>query len=419
MIKSISNLNLRGKEVLLRLDLNSPVVEGKIIDNPRLKESSQTIAFLLNKKAKVIIIAHQGRKEGKDFLSLKQHAHLLSKHLNKEIKYVDYLFEEVAINEINNLKDGTAILLKNVRNYEDEGGINLPKNRYLSFCKNFNLFVNDAFSVCHRKQGSIIIPPKVIPSYVGPNLEKEISVLKKFHLGNKKTIYILGGEKVEDYLPIFNNLKNKNNKILASGVLANLLLISKGIDFGYENEWMKQQHHLLLLPKLKILYKKYKNQILLPIDFAIESNNRRVELHLSSFPVNSKIRDVGHETVRIFKSEIRKARAAFMKGPLGFSEMKNFKYATVEILKEVSLLSKKKKIFSLLGGGHLTTSIDEYKIPNNFSHISLSGGALIAYISEEKLPGLEALDESHKSAFGATHKLKEFSYNKRAIAHTL
>lgn len=391
-IKNLKGAALKGKKVLLRIDINSPIVKEKVLDTPRFKESAETIKYLLHKGAKVTILAHQGRKGGNDFSSLHQHANILSRYIGKDIWYVDDLFGKVALTSIDSLESGQAILLKNVREYEDELNINSKKNKYIEFCKNFNIFINDAFSVCHRKQGSIILPPKYLPSYIGLGLEKEINALKKFHLGRKNTIYIMGGEKVDDYIPIFSNLKNRKNKLLASGVLANLFLIAKGHHLGYEDKWLEEKGYLKLLPKLKILYKKYKNQILLPIDFAIESRNKRVELRLSDFPVHSKIWDVGHETVRTFKSEIRKAKSVFMKGPPGFSEIPHFSYATVEILKEISFLSKNKKLFSLIGGGHLTTAISKYGVPNYFSHLSLSGGALIDYISGKMLPGLKALD---------------------------
>lgn len=418
-MKTLSNMNVKGKRVLIRIDINSPIVDGKIMNSPRFKESAKTILYLLKKKAKVAILAHQGRKDGKDFLPLQQHAKILSKYVGKKIKYIDDLFGDLAIDSINKLKSGEAIMLANVRNYEDESLPDKKGNRYQHLCKDFDIYVNDAFSDSHRKQGSIILPARYLQSCIGLGFESEIKAIKKFKIKNKNTLYVLGGEKIEDYIIIFNNLKNKKNKVLASGVLANLLLIAKGHNFGYENKWMEEKGYSHLIPKLKLICKKYNNQILLPVDFAIEDYNTRVELDLSDLPVQSKIWDVGHETVRIFKSEINKTKSIFMKGPLGFSEMPHFSYATVEILKEISSLSKKKKVFSLLGGGHLTTTLEKYKIPNNFSHISTSGGALIAYISGEKLPGLEALENVSKNRFGSIPKLKEFSHKERAQSHEL
>lgn len=397
LMDKIEDFDLKGKKVLLRIDVNSPVVKGKILDSPRFDESSRTINFLIKRKAKVVILAHQGRKGDRDFLPLRQHAIILGKHIGKEIKYIDSLFDNRAIKAINSLRDGQAILLRNVRDYADESDVKSKDNSYISFCKNFDIFVNDAFSVSHRKQGSIIIPPRYLKSFMGIGMEKEISILKRFNVGRKiNTIYLIGGAKIDDYLSLFNNLSNKRNKILASGVLANLFLVAKGCNLGYENEWLKEKGYIALASQLKEIYKKYKNQIILPVDFAIDNNGSREEIKLLDFPINQKILDVGHETVKLFKSELKNAKSIFMKGPAGFSEIPEFSYGTVSILKNISLLSKKKGVFSLLGGGHLTTSIKEYNINNNFSHISNSGGALIAYISGEKLPGLEALKIKNK-----------------------
>jgi phosphoglycerate kinase len=340
-------------------------------------------------------LAHQGRKGGEDYLEdLEQHARILSKNCKKQIKYIDGLFEEHALKEIIELEEGKAIMMRNVRAYEDE--TTLENNRFYPFCEGFDIYVNDAFSVSHRKQGSIIIPPKVIPSCIGRGFEREINALSKFTINNKgKGVYLLGGQKVEDYLTLFNVLDNKNNKILASGVLTNLILIANGKNLGYENTWMKEKEYDKLLPKLKELYDKYKSQIVLPIDFAVGNPDinkaKRKEISLDDFPTNEKVWDAGKKTVELFKEEMQSANVIFMKGPLGYSEIKDFLFGTLEILKEVSKLSKQ-GAFSLLGGGHLTTTAEKHKI-SGFGYVSNSGGALISFVSGEKLPGIDALEK--------------------------
>jgi phosphoglycerate kinase len=391
MIRKMKDFDFEDKLVLLRVDINSPVVNKKIIDNPRLKEASVTIKYLLDNKAKLVILAHQGRRGDSDFIDLRQHAVFLSKYSGKEVEYVDGLFEDSALEEIDGLEIGKALLMKNVRAYDDETKI--ERSRFYSFSDLFDIYVNDAFSVCHRNQGSIVIPPKEIPSCVGINMEKELNVLSKFDLDKKeRAVYLMGGAKIEDYFPVFNVLKNKDARILASGVLANLFLVSIGKDLGYENKWLDEKDYLEFSDKLKEIHEEHKSQIMLPVDFALDVDGRK-EISLSDMPSDKKIWDVGHKTVELFKKEIEKAKIVFMKGPLGYSEIEKFSYGTVEILKLISKMTKEGKCFSLLGGGHLTTSIEEYKIENNFSHISTSGGALIAYISGEKLPGLEALEK--------------------------
>ena len=391
-LPTLDKFNVKGKTVLLRIDINSPVVNGKVLDNPRFEASSKTIRYLLKNNAKITIIAHQGRKDSKDFLPLQQHARILSKYTKHNVRYISDLFGDKAKKEINDLKAGESIILKNVREYEDEINIKSKNNRYIKFCKLFDFYVNEAFSVSHREQGSIILPPRYLKSAAGLEFESEIKTLEKFKNKNKRSVFILGGSKVEDYFSLFNFLKNKNNKILAAGVLANLFLIAKGYDLGYENKWIKDNNYIKLVPKLKLIYNKYRNQIFLPIDFGLFGDNgRRLDKNLKQIPFKYKIYDIGKETLALFKQKLNNIDYIFMKGPLGFSEIPEFSYPTVDILKYIAILTKREKIFSLIGGGHLTTTIKNYNIPKNFSYVSLSGGALIKYISGEKLPGIAAL----------------------------
>lgn len=393
-LKTLRDFNLRDKKVLLRLDLNSPIVEGKVLDSPRMKESAKTVAFLLKNRARVVIIAHQGQKGKSDFFPLNQHAEILSEHLGEKVEYINDLFGSKALKAVSSLKSGEAVLLRNVRDYPDELGVAAKNNRYPAFCSLFDIYVNDAFSVCHRNHGSLVIPPKHLPSAMGIGLQRELEALENFSFKSRsKNLFFIGGAKVEDYFPIFRVLKKKKNKIIASGVLANLILVSQGVNLGYENTWLRKKGYLKLVPKLRRIYSKYRKQIILPVDFAVDRNSRRAELSLEDLPSKDKIWDVGHKSVELFASELKGAKSVFMKGPLGYSEIKKFSYSTVRILKSLSSKSRMGG-FSLLGGGHLTATIDEYHIPHTFSYISLSGGALIAYLSGEKLPGLEALRKS-------------------------
>lgn len=393
-IPTLDKINVKNKLALVRLDLNSPVLKRKVSDNPRFEASSKTISYLQKNKARTIILAHQGRKGSSDFLPLKQHAKILSKYTKSKIKYIPDLFGKKSQKAIGKLKPGQAILLENVRFFKDEKDIKNKNNNYIKFSKQFDLYINDAFSVSHREQGSIIIPPKYLPSYIGLQFESELNALKKLKTKSKKRVIILGGAKIDDYFPIFNLLKDKKTKLLPAGVLANIFLIAKGVDLGYENEWLKKHSYYPLLPKIKSIYNKYKKQIILPEDFGLITNNdKRFDVNLNQAPYKFKIFDIGKKTILQFKKEIKSADFIFMKGPMGFSEIPAFSFGTVSVLKAIS----KNKKFSLLGGGHLTSTLKKYKIPNNFSHISLSGGALITHITGKKLPGIEAIKNSkHK-----------------------
>ena len=344
--------------------------------NQRIKESSETIKELKTKGAKVIVIAHQGRKGKDDCISLKQHAKLLSKFT--KIKFVEDIIGKIAETEISKLENGNAILLENIRFLDEE--MKPGKNTFVKFfIGKIDIYVNDAFSVCHRKQTSIVTFPKYFKNCMGRVLEREVRALEKVNL--KDCLYILGGAKPKDNIKLL-----KKNRVLATGFFGQLCLIAKGIKFGeYEKflkDFLKDEFNVY-----KKLAKKLDNTIV-PIDYAVKVNGKRKEILVEDFPNKHIVYDIGKMTMNRFNDEIKKASAIYVKGPSGDCRDPLFCRGTISILKAVS----KSKGFTLIGGGHLNDAIDKSKIPRNkFSHISLSGGALLSYLSGEKLPGLKAL----------------------------
>jgi len=371
-MKTLDSFNFKGKVVLLRADLNSDVVRGKIFPNERLRASQETIRELKKKGARVIILAHQGRPGKKDFISMKQHARIL------KVKFVNGVINKNVETAIANLKKGDVILLENVRGLEEE--FKPGKNALVKFfIGKVDFYVNDAFSVCHRKQTSIVSFPKYFKSCAGRVLEKEVKALKKINL--KKCLYILGGAKPADNIKLLGK-----NKVLATGFFGQLCLISQGINFGRYEKFLKKMlgKEFGIKDKLK---KKLKN-VLTPIDYAVKFDGKRKEFSLREFPNKYIIYDIGKKTMNLFEEEIKKAKAIYVKGPSGDCSDKNFCKGTVAILKAVS----KSKGFSLIGGGHLNDALNISKISREkFGHVSLSGGALLRYLAGEKLPGLEAL----------------------------
>ena len=373
----------------------SPISKGKVLDSPRFKAHGATVGALAKKGARVTILAHQGRKGGKDFIAdLGMHAKILERHSGVRIRYIDGLFDSGTEKEISRMKDGEAVLLRNVRDYPDEYTVSDKKNRYRSFCKIFDLYVNDAFSVCHREQGSIMIPPKVIRAYAGPVLAREVSSLGDFikkEKEDKKMVFVIGGEKIKDYAILLKMLKD-GSKMAVGGVLADMVWLEKGLDLGYEKEWLEKKGYLSYYPEMKKKIEEYKDRIIYPVDMAI-GDSKRKEIGLEDLPVKSKIKDIGKKSVKLFEDAIKRAEIVFMKGPLGVCEEKRFSYGTVKLLRDVAGLTKKRKTYSLIGGGHLTDVIEEHKI-SGFSHVSLAGGALIDFITGKKLPGIEALRQA-------------------------
>ncbi|MBU2576479.1 MAG: phosphoglycerate kinase [Nanoarchaeota archaeon] len=371
-MKTLSDFKFKNKVVLLRADLNSDIKNGKVLWNERFRESSETIKELKKKGAKIIILAHQGRPGKKDFISLKQHAKLMG------IEFVEDIIGKKAEDAITNLKKGDVIILDNVRKLKEE--FKPGKNKLVEFFMGkVDIYVNDAFSVCHRKQTSIVSFPKYFPSCAGRVLEKEVKALKKVNL--KDCLYILGGAKPEDNIKLLGK-----NKVLATGFFGQLCLISQGIEFGEHEKFLRK-----MLGKEFEVVKKLKNKmnnVLTPVDYAVKAAGRRVELSLGEFPSGFAIYDIGEKTMDLFAKEIKKAKAIYVKGPSGDCRERQFCNGTVAILEAVS----RAKGFSLIGGGHLNDVIDISGIPRKkFGHISLSGGALLSYLAGEKLLGLEAL----------------------------
>jgi len=374
-MKTLSSFDFKGKKVLLRADLNLDVHKGEVIEGERIAESAKTINELKKKKAKIVVITHQSQPGKSDFISLKQHAKLLNKYT--KIKFVEDILGKKAQEAIKNLKSGEVILLENIRFEEDEFKPEKDKqNKLYNLAKLCDIYVNDAFSVCHRKQASIVLFPRYLPSCAGRLLEKEVSALKKISL--KSCLYILGGAKPEDNIKLL-----KENKVLACGLFGQVCLINKGKNLGEQNKYLKKQKSLIRIPKNKL------KNVLTPLDFAVKIKNKRKELKLSEFPSKYEIFDIGKLTMKKYAGEIKKAKAVYMKGPAGYCADTKFSKGTIAILKAVA---SNRKCFSLIGGGHLSDAIELSKIPKSkFSHISLSGGALLNYVAGEKLPGLEAL----------------------------
>jgi len=377
-MKILSNYNFKDKTVLLRADLNSDVVNGKVLMSERIKQSVETIKELKRKGAKVVIIAHQGRKGKKDFISLKGHARLLNKFV--KIKFIKDVVGKKAEKEINGLEKGDVILLENIRFLDDEMKPEKnKKNKLFGLVDLVDIYVNDAFSACHRKQTSIVLFPKYLPSFAGRLLEREVKALKKIKM--KNVLYILAGAKPEDNIKLL-----KGNKVLAGGLFGQTCLNASGKALGAQDKYLKKEirDYNGIKKKLK---SKLKN-VEMPSDFAVKMSGKRKEVRIEGFPNKYEIYDIGSKTIENYVKEIGKAKAIYMKGPAGDCSQKQFCKGTFALLKAIS----KNKGFSLIGGGHLSDAIEASKISKKkFGHLSLSGGALLRYVAGEKLVGLEAL----------------------------
>jgi len=370
-MKTLEDFDFESKTVLLRSDLNSDVQNKILLKSERIKESAITINELKKKKAKIVILAHQGRPGDEDFISLKQHCKQLNKYTR--VNFVKDIIGKKAERAIRGLKDGEAILLENVRNLKDES--NTGGNKItIFFSKLCEIYVNDAFSVCHRSQSSILLPRYIKKSCAGRILEREVKALRKLKL--RDTLYILGGAKPKDNIKLLGR-----HKVLSCGLFGQVCLINKGKRLGEQEDYLKKRKILIKITKDKL------RKVQTPVDFAVNIQGRK-EISLTGFPNKYEIFDIGSETQKRYISEIKKAKTIYMKGPAGDCSKKIFSNGTFGLLKAVA----NSKAFSVIGGGHLSDAIKSSKIDiRKFGHISLSGGALLSYIAGEKLPGLEVL----------------------------
>ncbi len=378
-MKTLSDFKLKDKTILLRTDINCNVVNGRVIESERIKEAAGTIKYLKNKKAKIVIISHQGRPGQTDFVSLKEHTRFLNKYV--KVKFVADLIGKKAKDEIKNLKPGEALLLENLRFEPDE--FKPEKGKENKIIKNLlpliDIYVNDAFSNCHRNHASMILFPRYKLSCAGPLLERELRALNKIKLG--KALFILAGAKPEDNIKLLGK-----NKVLACGLFGQMCIIAKGKKLGAQEKYLKKviKDYDKILRKLK---GKLKN-VIAPVDFAVKVNGKRKEIALENFPCKYEIFDIGEQTQKLFVREIKKARVIYMKGPAGDFSSKGFERGTFAVLRAIV----KNRGFSLIGGGHLTDAIKLSKISiKKFGYVSLSGGALLNYLAGEKMPGIEVL----------------------------
>ena len=394
---SLKKHRIKDKKVLIRIDINSSIKNKKVQINNRFLEHAKTIKYLLKNKAKLVILAHQGRKGKDDFTDLKQHAKILSKLIKKKINYVDDLFGKKAISEIKKLKSGQAILLQNVRKlYYETKELAPEQHSRTEFVKTlaplFDIFILDAFSVSHRSHASVVGFAKAMKkqkkkTLMGFVLENEIRNLKKFTKDIKKqrknTIYLLSGMKPEEDLSLLKQAIKQKTTVLLGGTFCLLYLTAKGTRLGKSDELLKK-HKNLTKEMRRINYRK----IIAPIDFAIEHNKKRKEVSLDSLPTQKPLLDLGRKTIALYKKEIKKAKIIILKGPLGKYEDKNFSLATKEVFSAVA----SSNAFSIIGGGNTIDAINQLKISKKkFSYISLGGGALLEYLSGKKLPGISEL----------------------------
>ncbi|HJX02626.1 MAG TPA: phosphoglycerate kinase [Candidatus Bathyarchaeia archaeon] len=399
---TLDDLKVKDKVVLVRVDFNSPVdpESKKVLDDTRIRAHGETtIKELAEKGARVVVLAHQGRKGDPDFIPLKQHAELLSKALGKPVKHVDDVFGDKAKSEIKKLKSGEILVLDNVRGFAGETKEGTPEDHAKTdLVRNLaplaDYFVNDAFAAAHRAHVSIIGFTAVLPSAAGRIMEKELKSLSRvLEKPEKPCIFILGGAKADDSLEISKHvLDNKvADYVLTGGVVGQVFLNAKNVNLGKGNtEFLKKQKLDDLMPGIKALEQKYASNVKTPIDVAVEVSGKRKEIPVEKLPTDYPMFDIGTKTVEEYAKIIRNAKSIVVSGPMGVYENNEFSYGTKKVFSEIA----SSKAFSLAGGGHTIGALEEFGLIKKVSYVSTAGGALIEFLMGKKLPGVVALEKA-------------------------
>jgi phosphoglycerate kinase len=401
---TMDDFNFKNKVAIVRVDFNSPIdpATKNVLDDTRIRAHGETtIKELVQKGAKVVVLAHQGRPGDPDFTPLKQHAEILGKILKKPVKYVGDVFGEKAQKAVKELKSGEILVLENVRTFADEQKKGTPEEHAKSeFVKNLaplaDVFVLDAFAAVHRAHISIVGFAAVLPSVAGRVMERELKALNKvLENPEKPCVFILGGAKADDSLKISQYVLKNNiaDYILTGGVVGHLFMAAKGINLGKPNmDFLKTKELMGFVPGIQELMKAYPKKIDVPSDVAAEVNGRRKEIAVKELPTDYPIYDIGEETVKKYGEIIRKARSIVISGPMGVFENKDFAKGTRSIFEAIAA----SKAFSLVGGGHTVAAVGELKLADKMSYVSTAGGALIEFLMGEKLPGVAALERVSK-----------------------
>lgn len=399
---TLDDVELAGKTVLVRVDFNSPIdVETKkILDETRIRMHGETtIKELVEKGAKVVVLAHQGRPGEPDFVPLEEHAEVLSKVLGKRIKYTNSIFDEKVLNAIKELENGEVLVLENVRMFAGERKKGTPEEHARTemvekLAPLFDLFVNDAFAAAHRSHVSIVGFTAVLPSCAGRIMERELKSLSRvLESPEKPCVFILGGAKADDALEISRYVLDNGiaDFVLTGGVAGHVFLVARGFDLGKPNmKFLERKKLLGFVPGIRELMQKYPDEIRVPLDVAVEVGGKRKEIGVDELPTNHPIFDIGAITVESYGKIIRDARSIVVSGPVGVYENSEFVYGTKKIFTEVA----NSQAFSLAGGGHTVAALKELGLSDKISYISTAGGALIEFLMGKKLPGVVALEKA-------------------------
>ena len=382
---------LNQKKVLLRLDLNVPLKNGEINDETRIIKILPTLKFLLEKKAKIIIISHIGRPNGKvnSNLSMKPVCKYLEKKLNQKINLLTNNIKDITNKNLFENFTESILILENIRFYFEE------ENNDIDFAKHLasfgDVYVNDAFSCSHRAHASLVNITKFLPSYSGLQLNSEVKALEKVTSNIEKPITcIMGGSKISSKIGIIENLIPKFDNIIIVGGMANNILSHENFSIGksiYEKNCNEIIKRIFEASKKNSCCITYPEDVVTGKNF----NDLPIEKSLAEIENDDMILDIGSKTIKKINDIISSSKTVLWNGPAGYFENPNFANGSYEIARSIIKNSKNNSIYSVAGGGDTISLLNQVDGISDFDFVSTAGGAFLEYLEGKDLPGISAL----------------------------
>ena len=393
-MKSLKSLNnkISNKIVIIRLDLNVPILNSKIQDTNRIDKIIDTLNYLIKQKSKILIVSHVGRPKGMERieLSLKPICEYLSIKLEKNVKLVSNNLKSLKKDYLNDIFDNNILTLENIRFYKEEETNDRNFAKHLANLGDY--YVNEAFSCSHRSHASVSAITSFIDSYAGFLLEKEINALKKLTTRiDKPLTCIIGGSKISTKIKIIEHLLPKFDNLIIVGGMANNFFQYRKYQIGksiYEEDSNKIVKNILDLGK------KYGCNIYLPEDVkvAYDKNDKGKEKPVSQVTINESIFDIGLQTIKKIDKILDNSKTVLWNGPAGYFENPNFLDGSLRIANLISEKTLSGKLYSVIGGGDTVAVINKDKLFKNYNFVSTAGGAFLEYLEGKDLPGIKALN---------------------------
>lgn len=408
LMNRIDDFEFRGKTVLLRVDINSPInpATKKIANDNRIRESIPTIQKLIDGGAKIAMIAHQGDTlDYQNLIPLDEHAQKLSALLGRTVDYIDDVAGPAAIDKITALQEGQIVLLGNLRYLCEEistfeSAVKLKAEEMLDtylvrrLRPYVDMYVNDAFAAAHRNAPSMVAFQEFLPTAAGDLMFREISALDKvMKTPEKPSVFVLGGAKISDAFGMMKTVLESGtaDKILTSGITGEIFLIASGKDIGpTKMKFLADRGLLEFVEPAREYLKDYADKIEMPRDLAYGENGQRLEVTVDKLPVDKMFMDIGTQTLTDYDAILQEAKTIFVNGPAGVYEDVLFEKGTKELWHSIA----RSPGYSVIGGGDTVSAAAGFIDINQINYVCTAGGAMVRYLSGKKLPLIEAMEKA-------------------------